>query len=208
MKQAIMIMMAGAAFWLAAGAQAQSAQYGAVENFYQANIDIDNGPYAGRAVNPGYWLVDWNQWADVDSRWTSGGYVRLGISSFEGSNTVGWGVPLKDWALAYARVIGADVVIYSVHSGDKYDWTQHDVAFYARAHAQTSHSVASYSGKPTDAQATVAMNRLQDAFGRPRVKGVHYDSATDTYNWIGPKFGRQMSEPASQFVNEVWPWFK
>ena len=51
------------------------------------------------------------------------------------------------------------------------------------------------------------MDRLQDALGKPRVKGgVWYDRATDTYNWIGPKFGRPMSEPASQFLHEVGPY--
>jgi hypothetical protein len=44
--------------------------------------------------------------------------------------------------------------------------------------------------RPSDEAASVAMNLLQDALGRPRVKGgVRYDAATDTYNWIGPKFG-------------------
>lgn len=52
--------------------------------------------------------------------------------------------------------------------------------------------------------ASVAMDRLQDAKGLPRVTGgVWYDVAADTYNWIGPKFGRPMSEPAVQFLREV-----
>ena len=52
-----MMMTAVAALALVAG-NAQAQNYGTVENFYQANIDVDNGQYAGRAVNPGYWLVD------------------------------------------------------------------------------------------------------------------------------------------------------
>jgi hypothetical protein len=100
-----MILTAAAAFVLAAGnAHAQYSQYGAVENFYHANIDVDNGPYAGRVVNPAYWLVDWNQWTDVDSRWTGSGYVRLGVSSWESDNALGGGAPVKYWALAYASV--------------------------------------------------------------------------------------------------------
>jgi hypothetical protein len=170
MMKSMMTLTAAAAIMLAAGnAHAQYSQYGAVENFYQANVDIDNGQYVGRAVNPGYWLVDWNQWPDVDSRWTNGGFVRLGISSWESSNPSGGGIPLKDWALAYARAIGADVVIYAVHaSTDKYDWTSHDVAFYARAHAQRPTAVS----RPTSAQASVAMDRLQDALGKPTSKVV------------------------------------
>jgi hypothetical protein len=56
-------------------------------------------------------------------------------------------------------------------------------------------------------QASLAMNRLKDALGKPHVKGgVWYDPRTDTYNCIGPKFGRRMSEPASQFLYEVGPY--
>jgi hypothetical protein len=61
--------------------------------------------------------------------------------------------------------------------------------------------------RPNNAHATVAMNRLQDALGKPRVTdGVWYDAYNDTYHWIGPKFGRLMSEPASQFLAEVGPY--
>jgi hypothetical protein len=203
MTKLIMILMAAAALVLAAGAQAQS-PYGSVENFYEADPDIDISQYAGREVNPGYWLVDWSRWADIDSRWTNGGYVRLGISAWESDNARGGGAPTKEWALAYARTIGADVVIYALKTAtDKYDWTEHHVAFYARAQA----SRAAVVSRPTSAQANVAMDRLQDALGKPHVRGgVRYDRATDTYNWIGPKFGRHMSEPASQFLDEVGPY--
>src|SRR5271166_5583458 len=62
----------------------------------------------------------------------------------------------------------------------------------------------SNAGRPSNAEASAAMDRLQDRKGKPRVKGgVWYDSATDTYNWIGPKFGRRMSEPAAEFLSEV-----
>jgi hypothetical protein len=132
-----MILTAAAAFALIAGAQAQSSQYGTVENFYQANVDVDNSQFAGRIVNPGYWLVNASRWAEIDSRWTDGGYVRLGISSWESDNALGGGVPLKDWALAYAKAIGADVVIYAVHDAtDRYNYSAHDVGFYAKQSAR------------------------------------------------------------------------
>jgi hypothetical protein len=194
-----MMITAAAALALVAG-NAQAQNYGTVENFYRANIDVDNSQYAGRAVNPGYWLVSQAQWADVDSRWTGGDYVRLGISSWESDNTQGGGIPLKDWALAYAKTVGADVVIYSIHTGDKYDWTQHDVAFYARTQQGAS------LNRLNNSQATTAMNRLQDAFGRPRVSSVWYNRNNDTYNWVGPKFHRQMSQSATQFMSEIAPW--
>jgi hypothetical protein len=204
MNKMMKITMGAAAFALVAGnAHAQSSQYGGVEDFYQANLEVDNGQYAGRVVNPGYWLIDSSQWADVDSRWTGGGYVRLGISNWQSQNIYGGGIPQKELALAYARLIGADVVIYTtVPASNGYGWTGHQVTFYARAHAQQQ--VQQDATRPSNAQASLLMNRLQDRLGKPHVKGgVWYDAATDTYNWIGPKFGRRMSMPASQFLDEV-----
>jgi hypothetical protein len=91
-------MTAVAVFALTLGsAHAQYSQYGPVENFYQANVDIDTGRYAGRVVNPAYWLVDWNRWAEMDSRLTGDGFVRLGTSSWESDNATGGGVPQKFW---------------------------------------------------------------------------------------------------------------
>ena len=127
-------MMALAALALATGsAHAQYSPYGAVENFYQANPDMDTQQYFGRPVNPAYWLVDWNRWDEMDSRLTGDGFVRLGTSSWESNNATGGGVPQKFIALDYAKAIGADVIIYAIHSStDKDDWTSHDVAFYAK----------------------------------------------------------------------------
>jgi len=66
---------------------------------------------------------------------------------------------------------------------------------------------ASKGQRPGNAEASAAMNRLQDALGRPRVKGgVRYDPKTDTYNWIGPKTGKRMSLPASDFLSDVGPY--
>ena len=57
----------------------------------------------------------------------------------------------------------------------------------------------------SDEQATAAFNFLQDRLRKPHVKRVSYDPATDSYSWIGPKFGKKMSMPKSQFDAEIWP---
>jgi hypothetical protein len=71
----IMILTAAAALMLAAGAQAQSSQYGAIENFYEANPDINTRPYASQAVTPSYWLTGWNQWSELDQRLINDGFI-------------------------------------------------------------------------------------------------------------------------------------
>jgi hypothetical protein len=53
-------------------------------------------------------------------------------------------------------------------------------------------------------QATAAFNFLQDRLRKPHVKNVTYDFETDSYIWIGPKFGKRMSMPRSQFEAEIW----
>lgn len=195
-----MILTAVAATILAAGNAYAQSQYGAVENFYQANIDIANGQYAGRVVNPAYWLVDSSQLPDVNSRWIENGYVRLGASSWISDNALGGGAPVKYVALAYAKAIGADVVIYNIEpAAEKYNWTSHTVTFYAKQNVPRANSVS----RPSSAQATAAINRAQDAWHEPHVKGgVYYDPQTDTYNWIGPKFGEHRSKPASWFLDK------
>ena len=69
-----------------ATAHAQYSQYGAIENFYQANPDLDTNQYAGRVVNPSYWLVDWGRWNEMDDRLLSNGFIRLGVSSWQSDN--------------------------------------------------------------------------------------------------------------------------
>jgi hypothetical protein len=59
----------------------------------------------------------------------------------------------------------------------------------------------------SDVEATKAMNRLQNALGKPHVASVWYNEENNTYNWVGPKLGRQMSEPANEFLSEVGPYF-
>src|SRR5262249_43774399 len=146
-----------------------------------------------QTVNPVCWLVDWNRWNEYDGRMTGGGFVRLGTSSWEGSNAGGWGPPLKQLALGYAQAIGADVVLYALHpSSDKYDWTSHEVAFYARTGHSNSGNVASTSNnRPSSESIKRAMNRIQDILHKPRIQSeVLYDEATDSYSWIGPEKGK------------------
>jgi len=116
-----------------ATAHAQYSQYGAIENFYQADPDLNTNQYAGRVVNPRYWLVDWGRWNEMDDRLVSSGFVRLGVSKWQSENAYGGGVPKRDLAIAYAQAIGADVVIYATHDAtDRYDYSVHNVRFYAK----------------------------------------------------------------------------
>jgi hypothetical protein len=129
------LMMALTVFALAIGnaAHAQYSQYGAVENFYEANPDLGTNQYAGRAVNPSYWLTDWSRWHEMEDRLISNGFVRLGISNWESDNTYGGGVPQRELAIAYAQSIGAAFVIYATHPAtDKYNYSEHYVGFYAQ----------------------------------------------------------------------------
>ena len=56
-----------AALGLTMSAHAQYSQYGAIENFYQTNPDLNTNGYAGRTVNPSYWLIDWNRWNELEN---------------------------------------------------------------------------------------------------------------------------------------------
>jgi hypothetical protein len=187
-----------------ATAHAQYSRYGTIENFYQANPDLDVNRYAGRPVNPGYWLVGRERWKEMEGRVLGDGYVLLGISNWKGPNNLGNGVPEKGLALTYAQAIGADIVLYAVYPANDYE-TEHLVGFYAKPGMQSVERATPTNGtRPSNREVSLAMDRLQDAKGLPHVtSGVWYDSRTDTYNWIGPKFGRRMSEPASQFLSEV-----
>jgi hypothetical protein len=188
-----------------ATAHAQYSGYGTIENFYQANPDFEANRYAGRFVNPGYWLVGWSRWHEIDDRLISDGFVRLGISNWESDNAYGGGIPQRELAIAYARAIGADVVIYAAHdTSDKYNYSEHLIGFYAK---QSVHRAPASDGRrPTSSEATAAINRAQDAWHEPRVKGgVWYDPQTDTYNWIGPS-GQRRSKSASWFLEKFGPY--
>jgi hypothetical protein len=120
-----------------AGVQAQSAEYGAIENFYEANPDLIGAQYAGRFVNPNYILINWDQREQMDSRMTSNGFVRLGVSSWVDHDYYGGGIPQRDLAIAYARVIGAEVVVYAAQDqseeNNRYFYSiAHSVYFYTR----------------------------------------------------------------------------
>jgi hypothetical protein len=130
------------------------------------------------------------------TRLLNSGYVRLGVSNWESKNVYGGGVPQKDMALAYARAIGADIIIYADRSApNEYDTSEHLVGFYANAVKR-----AAPARRPTSEEATKAINRAQDAWHEPHVKGgVRYDPQTDTYNWIGPKYGEHRSKSAEWF---------
>jgi hypothetical protein len=59
----------------------------------------------------------------------------------------------------------------------------------------------------TNEQATAAFNYLQDTLQKPHAKGVSYDSSSDSYSWIGPKYGKRMLMPRGQFEAEIWQEF-
>jgi hypothetical protein len=191
-----------AALGLTMSAQAQSSEYGNVGNFYQTNPDVDGNQYASRAVNPAYYLISWNQWNELETRLYGAGYVRLGSSNWTNQNFYGGGIPQKDLALAYARAIGASMVMYAERPDpDIYGNSEHLVGFYAKQ-ADAPVQRATSAARPTSAEATAAINRAQDAWHEPRVKGgVWYDPQTDTYNWTGPKFGERRSKSAGWFLD-------
>jgi hypothetical protein len=99
--------------------------------------------------------------------------------------------------------------------GDSPDWTglnvtppepssSEDDAKWAKAPGGWADEVAE---RPSNAEASAAMNKLQDAKGKPHVKGgVWYDDVMKTYNWIGPKSGKKMSENTDEFWSEVGPY--
>jgi hypothetical protein len=70
--------------------------------------------------------------------------------------------------------------------------------------ATTGHAADYIPDAGSDEEATTAFNDLQDQFGKPNAKIVHYDSATDTYNWIGPKLHKRMSLKREEFNDQVW----
>lgn len=195
-------MIGVAAFALAiTSAHAQNSQYGAVADFYQASTELDSSQYAGRPVNPAYYLIDWNRWAELQQRLINNGFVCLGVSNWQSSNTYGGGVPHKESAIAYAQAIGASIVMYADRCApDQYNTSEHFVGFYAKP--GTSQRVAP-AKRPTSAEATAAINRAQDECHEPHVKGgVSYDPQTDTYNWIGPKYGEHRSKSAEWFLDK------
>ena len=104
--------------------------------------------------------------------------------------------------MAYAKAIGTDVVVYAALAlnTDSYNYScSHMVGFYAKAGVREAGST-----RPSGAWAKAALNRFQDAHGKPRVKSdVVYDPSTDTYTWIGPETGKRMSKSSSVFLSDI-----
>jgi hypothetical protein len=143
MKQTMMIMMAAAAFILAAGcasnptpsAAVDYVDYGGVDDFFYRNPDVvDHGPNH-RLSEPTYLLIYPQDFNDLDQRYKAEGYVRIGWSSWIN----GQGRPEREQALNFARKIGADRVLYYLSDsppkwidGVSIERTGHSVAFYAK----------------------------------------------------------------------------
>jgi hypothetical protein len=64
-------------------------------------------------------------------------------------------------------------------------------------------AVSSFGQELNDAEATVAFNDLQDTLGKPHVARVTYDTKTDSYYWIGPKYGKRESMLRQDFDTNV-----
>jgi hypothetical protein len=56
----------------------------------------------------------------------------------------------------------------------------------------------------SDERATAAFNALQDRVQRPHAKLVHYDAATDSYHWIGPRLHKPMSLSRKVFNEQIY----
>jgi hypothetical protein len=202
MKKTLLILTA--ALGPTISAYAQYSQYGAVDEFFKVNVEINAGNYAGREVNPTYWYVDYNRLNEYDGRMTGGGFVRLGISNWSCDLYPDGGIPLKMFALAYAHTIGADVILYATRSSTEgNNRIEHYVAFYAKDHS-TQASTSTGTNRPTGEAIKRAMNRIQDILHKPRIKSeVLYDEATDSYSWIGPAFGKPMSKAADEVLERL-----
>jgi hypothetical protein len=150
---------------LTLSAHAQWSQYGALEDFYQANPDLPNkSPYAGRMANPNYLLIGWDQWSDMDSRLTDNGFVRLGVSNWDAQTALGGGVPQKALAVSFAQALGADIVIYATTSKmDDYGrwWATHYVGFYARKDAEVRRA-----GPPDQGTSLYTARRNGQSYGK------------------------------------------
>ncbi|MFY9987543.1 MAG: hypothetical protein WAK31_22490 [Chthoniobacterales bacterium] len=193
---------------LTVGAKAQYSQYGAIENFYEANPDLPNASqYAGRLVNPNYLLIDWNRRSDMDSRMTASGFSRLGISSWEDHDVYGGGVPQRELAVAYARAIGADIIIYSTttkEANPTYPTFEHWVGFYAKQGSDVRRTAPIDAGDPTWNDLSNAESHLQAAWDRLPAWKKNQLRAPER-RWIVDK---DAAPPARklQMINERTAW--
>jgi hypothetical protein len=197
------LLLAGLALGLLTSAHAQS---NPIDSFFQANYNVPNlAEYANRQVGQiSYLLVNESDYLNVQQRYLDGGYVKLGESGYESWS----GVPDREAAIAYARFIGADAVVYACGSffdhNRQLERTNHTIGFYAHKQSGQVVAVQNSSQVLSNQQATTAFNWLQDTLNKPHVKIVSYDAGTDSYTWIGPKYGRRMSMPRIQFLVEIW----
>jgi hypothetical protein len=197
-------------FLAAAAANAQYS-YGGVEDFYEANPDLVGGrSYAGRFVNPNYLLAEWARHNEMDSRLTSAGFVRLGVSNWQRPNYINGyyygGVPQKELAIRYAQTIGAAIVIYSV-SVTNDDQTEHWVSFFAKqgSEVQRLALVDEFrAGDPTWNDLNSAEGRLQAAWNRLPARKKNQLRASER-SWIVDK---DAAPPARrlQMINERTAW--
>ena len=191
--------------------KAQYSEFGGIDNFFQANVNLPNAAeFANRRMNApvSYMLVDQSDLQQVIDRLINGGMTYLGVSAFRFPlGTMYGGVPEKTAAIAYAKSIGAEIGIYtlSTNTDTEGQWNNHSVYFYARTVVPATPGVE-LPNMITNEQATAAFNFLQDQLGRPRLRTgmVTYDAKTDSFTWIGPKFGKRMSQTRASFINEVW----
>jgi hypothetical protein len=197
MNTMMRITIAAAALALVAGnAQAQA---GYQNDYNVQHLELSNGePVVGfTSTLDGQWHhVTEKQYSQAQAEG-----VKLGQLL---ANRAAQGLPPQSLDESRVMVAGDGMKIFGRDA--------HYVKFYIDTAIETGSNelkrlsalLATRGERLNNADASTAMDRLQDAKGKPRVTGgVWYDVAADTYNWIGPKFGRQMSEPAVQFLREV-----
>jgi len=138
-KKMTRAMLVGAVLLTAViSSKAQSSEFEGIDSFFQANVNLPNAAdFANRQTNApvNYLLVDQSNLQQVVDRLINGGMTYLGVSSFRFPfGTMYGGVPEKTAAIAYAKSIGAEVVIYtmSTNTDTEGQWNSHNIYFYAR----------------------------------------------------------------------------
>ena len=188
-------------------AKAQYSQYGGIDEFFQANPDLPNASqYSGRWVNPNYLLVDWDRRSDMDLRMTASGFGRLGISSFSYDHDVACGgIPERDSAIAYARAIGADIIIYSVRTDAENRYvSEHWVSFYAKQGSEVRRAAPTDTEGPIWNDLRSAESHLQRAWDRLPVWKKDQLRASER-SWIADKDAAPLARRL-QMVNERTAW--
>lgn len=130
-------------------------------------------------------------------------YIQITAPISPGSS----GSPVLDES---GQVIGMATLVYREGQNLNFAISSETIRTYLVSQGNSAQAQASPVPSATplllsDQQATAAFNFLQDRLGKPHAKRVWYDPRTDSYSWIGPKFGKKMSMPRSQFDAEIWP---